>query len=72
MKYHKGVSYKKLKPGDIVFFGPRTKGSYGDIYHVAIYVGDDTIIHAAGRAYGVIQSRYSDRKKSVGCIARPF
>ena len=72
MKYHKGVSYKKLKPGDIVFFGPRTKGSYGDIYHVAIYVGDDTIIHAAGTAYGVIQSKYSDRKKSVGCIARPF
>ena len=72
MKYHKAVSYKKLKPGDIVFFGPSSKGNYGDIYHVAIYVGDDTIIHAAGTAYGVIQSNYTSRMKNVSCIARPF
>ncbi|MBO4864686.1 MAG: C40 family peptidase [Eubacterium sp.] len=72
MKYHKGVSYKKLKPGDIIFIGDCKKGYYPGIHHVAIYVGDDTIIHAAGTAYGVIQSNYTSRKKSVGCIARPF
>ncbi len=72
MKYFKGVSYKKLKPGDILFFGDCKKGWFGGIHHTAIYVGDDTYIHAAGRAYGVIQSNYSSRKSSVGCIARPL
>ena len=72
MKWHKGVSYKKLKPGDIIFIGTCQKGYYPGIHHVAIYVGDDTIIHAAGTAYGVIQSNYTSRKNTVGCIARPF
>ena len=72
MKYFKGVSYKKLKPGDILFFGKCKKGSFGGIHHTAIYVGDNTYIHAAGRAYGVIQSNYTYRKKDIGCIARPL
>jgi cell wall-associated NlpC family hydrolase len=35
----KAVPRSELRPGDLVFF-------YSDISHVAIYVGNDTIIHA--------------------------
>lgn len=41
------VSRENLRPGDLVFFGrPR-------INHVAIYIGDDRMIHAAGVGRGV-------------------
>ncbi|PHV70906.1 hypothetical protein CS063_07745 [Sporanaerobium hydrogeniformans] len=34
------VSREQLKPGDLVFYG------YGTVNHVAIYVGNDTVVHA--------------------------
>ncbi len=34
------VSREELKPGDLVFYG------YGSVSHVAIYAGNDTIVHA--------------------------
>ena len=33
------VSRGQLQPGDLVFY-------YGNIHHVAIYIGDDKVIHA--------------------------
>lgn len=37
----KEVSLNSLKPGDLLFFGPR-----GNTYHVAIYIGDGKMIQA--------------------------
>ena len=38
------VSYSQLRPGDLVFWSH--DGSPGDIYHVAVYIGDDQMIEA--------------------------
>ena len=42
------VSMDELEPGDLLFWG-----SGSGIYHVGIYVGDDTYIHAARSGKGV-------------------
>jgi cell wall-associated NlpC family hydrolase len=38
------LSYRQLRPGDLVFWSHN--GSPADIYHVALYLGDDTMIEA--------------------------
>ena len=38
-----------LEPGDLVFYG-------GDIHHVALYIGDGQIVHAANSRLGIIIS----------------
>ena len=42
------VEEEDLQPGDLVFF---ERGDY--IYHVAIYIGNGTIIHAASSSSGI-------------------
>jgi len=48
MQYGVGraISQSELRPGDLVFF-------YNPIHHVAIYIGDGKMIHAAGVGKGV-------------------
>ena len=67
-----GLSPKKLKPGDIIFFKGYRDYYWRTIGHVAIYIGDDTIIHASGGMFGVFESNYTERRPRVSCIARPF
>ena len=38
------ISASQLRPGDLVFWGDNNNP--GSIYHVALYVGNDKIIHA--------------------------
>ncbi len=38
------ISAEERQPGDLVFWGSSSDPS--SIYHVALYVGDDMIIHA--------------------------
>ncbi|MGE8203133.1 C40 family peptidase [Heyndrickxia sp. NPDC080065] len=47
--YQKGkkVSKTKLQPGDLVFFNTDNKGK--GITHVAIYIGQNQVIHSVGR-----------------------
>ena len=45
------VSAETAKPGDLVFYG-----SGGSITHVAIYIGNGQIVHAANSRKGIIQS----------------
>jgi cell wall-associated NlpC family hydrolase len=47
------ASLANLKPGDLLFFA----GSSGVIDHVAIYVGDQTILHASSRRGEVVYDR---------------
>ncbi|WP_344333823.1 C40 family peptidase, partial [Kitasatospora putterlickiae] len=38
------VSYRQLRPGDLVFWS--TTGRAADIHHVGLYIGDDQMIEA--------------------------
>ena len=51
------IGKSDLRPGDLVFFS--TSYSDGDVAHVAMYIGNDTIIHAANPSSGVIVSSLS-------------
>lgn len=42
------IPISQIKPGDLVFYS-----SGGDINHVAIYIGDGQIIHAANKQLGI-------------------
>lgn len=50
-----GISYDNAKPGDILIWGY----SNGYVTHSAIYIGNDTMIHAANPSTGVIRSSVS-------------
>lgn len=52
----KKINYDEMQPGDLVFYA---SGDY--INHVAMYIGDGQIIHAAGRKTGIIISPYDYR-----------
>ena len=74
-KYIKKLN--KLKPGDIIFFKGRYNGRYKNIYHVAIYMGQEgygsytvgRIIHANGER---VAQAYVYNQSNVAVIGRPF
>lgn len=59
------VAYKDLLPGDLVFYGYS-----GVISHVALYIGEDKIIHASSPRTGVIISglRTQGPKPLIGAV----
>lgn len=64
------ISKSSLKPGDLVFFSNSSSGD--SVGHVAMYIGNDTIIHAANSDSGVITSSlssnyYSQHYIGSGC-----
>lgn len=61
MQQTKKVKLKKIKPGDLLFYGS-SKNSIG---HVAMYIGDGKIVHASTYATGIKISDY-DYRKCVG------
>lgn len=48
------ISASELQPGDLVFYA-----SGGSVSHVAIYIGDGQIVHAANSRKGIIVSTYN-------------
>lgn len=52
------VSIDDRKPGDLIFYTNSKKV----VNHVAIYIGDDKIVHAANSRQGIIISKYNYRK----------
>lgn len=50
------VSLSDRQPGDLLFYA-----SGGRVNHVAMYIGNDRIVHAANRRQGIITSRYNYR-----------
>ncbi len=63
------VDKHELVPGDLVFFRPRKRG-----WHVGMYVGDDSFIHAPNRRRTVSVSPLNDpywRKAYVGARRIP-
>lgn len=66
-KYSHSISLDKIEPGDLVFFVSRAGGDR--INHVAIYIGDNSIIHAT-TSRGVAITRLDDnywRSHYWGC-----
>lgn len=60
----KKVSESDLKPGDLIFYA----SNKGVVNHVAMYIGDGKIVHAANKRQGIITSNYKYRK--IYCIRR--
>jgi len=62
MQYGCGVPVARdsLQPGDLLFF-------YNPIHHVAIYIGDGKMVHAAGRGKGVRVDEVPTRSYNCAC-----
>lgn len=58
------VDISERQPGDLIFY----TDNKGVVNHVALYIGDDKIVHAASSKQGIIISKYNYRK--VYCIRR--
>ena len=53
VEHGKSISKKDLRPGDLIFYGGAFNGRYKGICHVAIYMGNGTIVHADGTKVSV-------------------
>ena len=53
----RSVSLSNVQPGDLIFYG----SSRGRINHVAMYIGNGQIIHAASRRSGIKISTWNYR-----------
>lgn len=51
------VSISDRKPGDLIFY----TNSSGHVNHVALYIGNDRVVHAANSRQGIITSKYNYR-----------
>lgn len=69
LQYNNGAKYpiSERIPGDLIFYGT----SPSTITHVALYIGGDQIIHAAGEKSGVKYSAYNYSAKVLPYVVRP-
>lgn len=58
LKNTKKVNIKKIKPGDLIFYG----SSKRNCSHVALYIGNGKVVHASSSTTGIIVSDYKYRK----------
>lgn len=64
------INKKDLKPGDLIFYSYETNGKFRNISHVAIYVGEGKMVHAANPRRGVVLDPL--RTNHVVFYARPY
>lgn len=64
------INKKDLKPGDLIFYSYEENGEFRNISHVAIYVGDGKMVHAANSSRGVVIDPL--RTNSVVFYARSY
>ena len=64
------INQEELQPGDLIFYSTEQNGEFRNITHVAIYVGDGKMVHAAGKARGVVLDPL--KTTSVVFYARPY
>lgn len=69
-KNAKTVNKKDLSPGDLIFYSYEENGEFRNISHVAIYVGDGKMVHAAAPDRGVVIELL--RTGNVVFYARPY
>ena len=64
------INKKDLQPGDLIFYSYEDNGQFRNISHVAIYVGNGKMVHAANPSRGVVLDPL--RTGSVVFYARPY
>lgn len=64
------INKKDLQPGDLIFYSYEENGRFRNISHVAIYIGDGKMVHAANPRRGVVLDPL--RTGSVVFYARPY
>jgi cell wall-associated NlpC family hydrolase len=64
------INKEDLQPGDLIFYSYEENGMFRNISHVAIYVGDGKMVHAANPGRGVVLDPL--RTGSVVFYARPY
>lgn len=64
------VTEDMLMPGDLIFYSYEQNGDFMNISHVAIYVGDGMMVHAANSQRGVVYDPLI--KSNVGLYGRPY
>lgn len=64
------VNKEELRPGDLIFYSYEVNNQFRNISHVAIYVGDGKMIHAANTERGVVEDNLST--SGVVFYARPY
>ena len=57
MKDTKKVKMKKIQPGDLIFYGSKKSCN-----HVALYIGNEKVVHASTESTGIVISDYDYRK----------
>ena len=62
----KTVTYEERKRGDLVFYANKDE----IVTHVAIYLGNDRIIHSSGSLGGVVVTDIDYTDKSHVCMVR--
>lgn len=67
-KRGKQVSVNQIRPGDLVFYRPGSRGPE----HVGIYVGNGKIVHAANSRLGVITSNLNNSNGAPTLVLRPY
>lgn len=67
-KSGKQVSAGQIRPGDLVFYRPGSRGPE----HVGIYVGNGKVVHAANSKLGTITSNLTNSNGAPILILRPY
>lgn len=63
------VTEDMLEPGDLIFYSYENNGQFRNISHVAIYIGNGRMVHAANTARGVVNDPFSP--SNIGLYGRP-
>lgn len=58
LKETKSVKMKNIQPGDLIFYG----SSKANCSHVALYIGNNKVVHASTETTGIVISDYQYRK----------
>lgn len=67
-KNGKAVSVANIRPGDLVFYRPGSRGPE----HVGIYIGNGKIVHAANTRLGTITSNLNNSNGRPTLVLRPY
>ena len=65
------VSASELQPGDIIFYSYESNGRYRNISHVAIYIGNNEMVHAANPSRGVVRDTFTPSNLADPLYGRP-
>lgn len=63
------VTEDMLEPGDLIFYSYEKNCEFRDISHVAIYIGNGRMVHAANTARGVVNDPFGP--SNIGLYGRP-